>query len=130
MIILDTCAFLWLISDQSRLSLTASSVIQNNSSKLFVVSVTAWEIAIKSASGKLELADNLSPEETFLMSLLDYNLKEITVNSKIFCRSAALPAIHKDPCDRMIIAAAMEYKCPVITADKMFSRYPGLKVIW
>lgn len=130
MIILDTCAFLWLINDQSKLSSTAYLTIQANSSKLFVVSVTAWEIAIKSASGKLELADNLSPEETFQMSMLDYNLKEISVNSKIFCRSAALPMIHKDPCDRMIIAAAMEYHCSIITADKMFSRYPDIKVVW
>ena len=64
------------------------------------------------------------------MALVDFKLHEIPVSSKIFCRAVDLHSIHRDPCDRMIIAAAIENKCPIITADRIFSRYPRVKIIW
>jgi PIN domain nuclease of toxin-antitoxin system len=41
-----------------------------------------------------------------------------------------VPAHHRDPFDRQIIAQALWEKIPVIPADKKFSLYKGLKVIW
>jgi PIN domain nuclease of toxin-antitoxin system len=128
MIILDTCVLLWLGQCPSKLSLSATSAMREDSD-LRVVSISAWEIAMKANSGKLKLAKGLSAQQTFDMALSDFGLREIPLNSKIFCVSASLPSIHLDPCDRMIIAAAIVQNCPVITADKVFGKYPGISVV-
>lgn len=129
MIILDTCVLLWLSQCPSKLSSPASSAMREDSD-LRVVSISAWEIAMKANSGKLKLANGLSAQQTFDMALSDFGLSEIPVNSKIFCLSASLPSIHLDPCDRMIISAAIMHNCPIVTADKVFEKYPGIKIIW
>ncbi len=127
--ILDTCALLWLLHDPSKLSKNALSAIKEDMDNC-VVSISAWEIAVKVRSGKLQIFGDMSSFDAFKMALNDYSLREVPVDSKIFCSSAALPLIHRDPCDRIIIAAAIENKCQVITADKIFGKYPGLDVIW
>ena len=55
MILLDTCALLWLAADQTRLSERAKEQIQNNADQLFVSAISAFEIGIKARKGKLIL---------------------------------------------------------------------------
>lgn len=46
------------------------------------------------------------------------------------CAAVALPPLHRDPCDRMIIAAALSHKLAIITADRVIPTYPGVKTVW
>jgi PIN domain nuclease of toxin-antitoxin system len=47
---------------------------------------------------------------------------------EVCIRSTALPAIHTDPCDRMIIATAQAHHMPVVTTDPIFAQY-GIEII-
>ncbi len=130
MILLDTCALLWLVHDPDKLTPAASRAILSHGDALHVSSVSAWEIAIKAASGKLALPKGLTPERWFSQALEECNLREIRPDATIFCRAVALPQIHRDPCDRLIIVTAAAHRMSIVTADAVMPLYAGTKVIW
>ncbi len=119
--ILDTCALLWLAGgDHERISATTLDLI-DNAPTLSIVAITGFEIGIKYRSGKLSLP--VAPQE-WLESVLDFHHIEVVgLNLKICTYATELPPIHKDPCDRLIIAASLIKNMPVVTADKHFAEY-------
>ena len=124
-LLLDTCALLWLASGDSALSENALSMIEN-AQVLYVSAVTAWEIAIKSSKGKIQLP--LSPREWFnaVVKLYDIDVLKLTADEML--KSAELPWLHKDPADRFIIATALKNDFMVVTADSNFGKY-GVRTI-
>ena len=130
MMLLDTCALLWLVHDPAKLSPAAVHAIRSHGDALHVSSVSAWEIAIKANSGKLTLPKGLTAEKWFSQALTDCHIREIRPDAAIFCRAVALPPIHRDPCDRLIIATAAAHRMSIITADSVMPLYFGAKVLW
>lgn len=130
MIVLDTCALVWLVDSPADLSDNAIESIRKNSGSTAVLPISAWEIALKVGNGGILMRHGISPYEWYREVLEDYGLTEIPLDAKILCASAKLEFIHRDPCDRMIIAAAIVHRSAVVTADQTFRKYPGLKVIW
>ena len=128
MIILDTCAFLWLVSSPDRLSIKARRALETQ--PMALVSISAWELAMKAGAGKLVLPPSLSATEFVQQALEVYDIHEVMLDSEMLCAAAGLPSIHRDPCDRMIIAAALTRNLPVVTADAVFLKYSGIQVIW
>ncbi len=131
MILLDTCALLWLVGDQEKLSLLATKNITNNAGNLYVSSISAFELSLKYEKGLLKLP--FPPMKWFHEALLWHGLTEIAINSDIAIRSTLLPKIHQDPADRLIIATAMENQMAIITADKhihSYNSHVSLKIIW
>ncbi|MFH0924633.1 MAG: type II toxin-antitoxin system VapC family toxin [bacterium] len=128
MIILDTCTLLWLVADHKRLSTKAKSSIMQNAGSIFVSSISAFEIAIKSRNGKLKLP--MPIYKWFFEALKFHGIHEIPINSDIAINSACLPQLHNDPCDRIIIASAIQSSMVIITCDKLISQYKQIKVIW
>ncbi len=124
-LLLDTCALLWLASGDPALSEKARSLIAN-AEILYVSPVTAWEIAVKTAKGKIQLP--LSPREWFdaVVKLYDITVLKLTADDML--KSAELPWLHKDPADRFIIATALKNGFMVVTADGNFGKY-GVKTI-
>lgn len=128
MILLDTCTLLWLVGDQDKLSYRAKNVIKKNSQALFVSAISAFEIAIKYRNGKLELP--LPPMDWFTESLDFHGISEIPITSNISISSVQLPALHSDPCDRIIIATSQINSMKILTCDKLISKYKQAKVVW
>ena len=124
-LLLDTCALLWLASGDSALSENALSMIEN-AQVLYVSAVTAWEIAVKSAKGKIQLP--LSPREWFNAVIKLYDIDVLKLTADEMLKSAELPWLHKDPADRFIIATALENDFTVVTADRNFGKY-GVRTI-
>lgn len=124
MLILDTCGLLWLSSDQSKLSQQTLTKI-NKANIVYISAITAFEIGIKCRSGKLLLP--VPPSEWMTAVLKHHNVSVIPLNLEINIKSTELPLIHKDPCDRFIIATALLYSYPVITTDKRFTEY-GVRI--
>jgi PIN domain nuclease of toxin-antitoxin system len=84
-------------------------------------SISAYEIAVKHARAKLELP---SPPSRWIEAIARrYALSEVPMDSALCCAAAALPAHHRDPFDRFIIAAAKRLECPVVTVDPAFAAY-------
>ena len=128
MLLLDTCAVLWLADDQESLSARAREAIEESAAGLFVSAISAFEIAIKHRQGKLRLP--LEPAEWYAEALETHGLSEIPVSGEIALRATALPPIHRDPCDRFIIATALTKDLAVVTPDRTIPQYPGVRVVW
>jgi PIN domain nuclease of toxin-antitoxin system len=124
-LILDTCALLWLASgDRRRLSEEVFATI-DRAETVSVVAITGFEIGIKYKAGKLRLP--VAPQKWFDTILTHHRLDLIDLDLKICVQATELPPIHNDPCDRLIIAAALIHELPVVTADARFSEY-GVRV--
>ena len=128
MLLLDTCALLWLVADQNKLSEAAKKAIENSDSGLFVSAISAFEIAIKHRNKKLDLP--LPPEKWFPAVLDFHGIHELPVSSNIAILSAHLPIHHNDPCDRIIIASSKLHNMHIVTSDSLIKQYSQIKVIW
>lgn len=128
MILLDTCALIWLNDDRSKFSKKVISLITENLDSLFVSSISFMEIGIKSKKEKLHIPSSLEEWSNRIIKI--YSLNVIPVSKDIAVKAPMLPDLHKDPFDRIIIATAIVNKMKIITADKAFKNYTQIKVIW
>ena len=122
---LDTCALLWLATGARRLSRSTLKEI-NQAPAVYVSAISGFEVAIKSASGKLKLP--LPAAEWFDKVVDHHGLSILPLDLHVCIAAAELPPIHNDPCDRFIIAEAKRHDLTVVTADERFEKY-GLTVL-
>jgi len=126
-VLLDTHAFLWLISGDDRLSETAQKIFLDPGNILFFSSASLWEICIKVSLGKLSLKSG------WLKTIQD----EMKVNAiqwlsieMLHCVELTnLPFHHRDPFDRMLVAQAMVDDLQLLSRDNRLSSYE-IKRIW
>lgn len=128
MLLLDTCALLMLAGRREDIPDRAIKKLTTQADELFISTISSFEIVLKNRLGKLGLP--MAAEEWYRKAVEGYAIEEIPVSSTIAMKSASLPFIHKDPCDRIIIATALEHRMPIITADQIIPQYPSIKVIW
>ncbi len=93
---------------------------------VYVCAITGFEVGIKWQKGKLELP--AAPKDWFDAVLEHHDLHALPLSIAICLRSTALPRIHSDPCDRMIIASALVLNLPIVTHDPIFDHY-GVHVL-
>jgi PIN domain nuclease of toxin-antitoxin system len=124
-VLLDTCALLALADGE--LPRGAASALRK-APEAFVSVVSAWEVAIKAAGGKLRLKE--PPARWFLGLAERYELREVPLDAGIACAAAALPLLHRDPFDRVIVALAQAHGLTVLTSDENIPMYAGVKTLW
>jgi PIN domain nuclease of toxin-antitoxin system len=124
-ILLDTCALLWLAEGGQQLSAEVRDRIEAPA-VVYVSAISAFEIALKVNSGKLKLP--VPPADWFRAILDHHGLAVCALDWEICIAATTLPPIHRDPCDRFIIATAKAYRLPVVTHDRNFAAY-GLEII-
>lgn len=101
-LLLDTHVLLWFLNDDPQLKPTAKGVIVDPANRKLVSVATCWEIALKVGLKKLDLGE---PATTFLpreLAANRFDLLGIELAHATFVE--ALPAHHKDPFDRMLVA--------------------------
>lgn len=123
--ILDTCALLWLAQGGGELSAVALAQIEATPI-VHVLAISGFEVALKYRQNKLTLP--YAPAKWFSMAMEHHQLSEYPISMTIAIRAAQLPPLHRDPCDRFIIAAALENHWPVITTDSQIAAY-GVTII-
>ena len=116
-VLLDTHVFLWWALDDPRLGVSARGAI-GAASEAFVSIVTAWEIAIKRAIGKLDVL----PLSADLLDSHGFTLVPATLEHAAL--SSELPLHHRDPFDRMLIAQAHYEGLTLVTHDRRLFAYP------
>ena len=124
-LLLDTASFIWAARIPERLTPQALEVIESPDAKRIISALSISEIAIKHAKGTL-----IFSREDVLTAIADLGLQVLAYQDDHAFRMFGLPLHHKDPFDRQIIAQALAEDLPVVTADRSFSLYDGLKVIW
>jgi PIN domain nuclease of toxin-antitoxin system len=121
--LLDTHAFLWMLSAPERLGKQAAAVIQNPERAVFVSAVTSVEIGIKRALGKLDAPAGLAAE------IPARALQELPLRYSHGERMVSLPFYHHDLFDRMLIAQAIEEQLTLITGDRKMQPY-AVQILW
>lgn len=115
-LLLDTHVLLWWSSGDQRLGPRSSRAIEDGEDEVHVSAISAWEVAIKKALGRLD-----SPDVRTLLSVQGFRELPFTVDHGI--RAGALPAVHRDPFDRALVAQAMAGGLTLVTADDVLARY-------
>lgn len=131
-LLLDTCAMIWMMDNNPRLSIEARQAIENDDNEVFISMVSLQEIAVKTSLGKLSLhgiAISDIPKEFEKQGVA---MVEITA---VDCdRYAALPVFEhrKDPFDRLLACQALNRKLTLVSADSKMKEYQseGLETLW
>jgi PIN domain nuclease of toxin-antitoxin system len=124
-VLLDTCALLALA--RGDLPKSAAAALRS-ATEASVSIVSPWEVAIKVAAGRIRLRE--PPMQWFLGLSERYELRELPLDAHSACAAAALPPIHRDPFDRVLVALAQAYTLMVLTSDENIPKYPGIKTLW
>lgn len=110
------------------MSASARSFIMDGANRLFVSAATSWEIAIKYARGRMpELPE--SPDSYVPSRMSRSGFEPLAIVMDHTFQVAHLPAIHRDPFDRLLIAQAQVERLPIVTNDPQVARY-DIEVIW
>jgi len=126
--LLDTHAFLWLVSDAPQLSKKARRIFLDENNQFFFSMASIWEMAIKTSLGKLQLTQ---PFEKFMSHQLQENaISILDIQFRHLRKISTLPFHHRDPFDRLIICQALEENLPVLSSDKAFDCYHGIERLW
>ena len=128
MIVLDTHAWIWFVSNPELLSERARDAIDHalKNKGLFISSISAWEIALLVAKKRLTLT--MSANDWIEKSEMLHFMNFISVDNSIAVKSVNLPPpIHSDPADRIIIATSMTMGYPLITKDEKILNYPQVQ---
>jgi PIN domain nuclease of toxin-antitoxin system len=121
-LLLDTHVLLWWLADDRGLPKSVRARIADAEAVVFVSAVSAWEIGIKRALGKLSAPDDLVDQ----LRTGGFSVLPITIADGL--RAGALPRHHDDPFDRMLVAQAQRHGLTVVTRDPTFSSY-GIEVL-
>jgi len=125
-ILLDTQIFLWLQAEPERFSPGTLSMLSDRANQLFLSAASAWEIAIKSALGKLELP--APPFQYVPRRMAQSGIAAMPVQIAHALRAGLLPLHHRDPFDRMLVAQALVERMPLMSVDPRLSPY-GVRLL-
>jgi PIN domain nuclease of toxin-antitoxin system len=126
-LLLDTHTFLWWDNDPSRLSAQALALCSDPAHDLILSVASLWEIQIKRQLGKLEL--RLPLAEILAHQEATNGLIVLPVTQAEVLALDGLPAPHKDPFDRMLVAHAITERAVLVSVDPIFDSYP-VQVTW
>ncbi|MFZ1099505.1 MAG: type II toxin-antitoxin system VapC family toxin [Steroidobacteraceae bacterium] len=118
-VLLDTHLLLWALGSPSKLS--AASRKQIESAEVFVSAASVWEISIKRSLGKLQ-AD---PREV-VAAIAPAGFALLPITGEHAAKIVELPALHKDPFDRMLIAQATIEPMILLTNDEALRGYGSI----
>jgi PIN domain nuclease of toxin-antitoxin system len=121
-LLLDTHLLLWAAGHPDRLSAEARTLIDNPENELLFSAASLWEVAIKRGLGR----DDFKVDTRLLRrGLLDNGYGELPIVSDHVVAIESLPALHKDPFDRVLVAQATVEGITLLTTDSFVAKYPG-----
>jgi PIN domain nuclease of toxin-antitoxin system len=125
--LLDTQAFLWADAEPAKLSAQARAVMADPANRLFLSVASVWEMQIKNQLGKLPL--RLPLEQLIEEHVSHGSLVTWQVGLSHVYELSGLPALHRDPFDRLIVATARLENVTLISSDPLVQQYP-VSILW
>ena len=123
-LLLDTHFLLWIANGDQRLTTKAKKII-SAADAVYMSAASLWEISIKVSVGKLSVDVDALTE-----SLLSAGLVELPISIEHAKALKALPPVHRDPFDRMLVAQAMTEPMHLLTVDAALTAYgPWVKLV-
>jgi PIN domain nuclease of toxin-antitoxin system len=115
-LLLDTHVVLWWLADLP-LDVAAHDAIADGRNELFVSAASVWEIAIKRSCGKLKFDGDV------LDSITSASMSVLPIDGYHAVLAGALPAHHRDPFDRILVAQAITERMTIVTRHKVMAKY-------
>ncbi len=126
-LLLDTHTVLWFATGHHSLSVRAKTQVSDSDNEVLVSHVTAWELAIKTGLGKLQLDRELS---LWLERYVVGNgFGSLPIGLEHVVGVAPLPHHHGDPFDRLLVAQCQTERLALVSRDPVFDAY-GIKRVW
>jgi PIN domain nuclease of toxin-antitoxin system len=125
--LLDTAVWIWSVHSSERIGERGLAILENGFEEVYFSVASTWEITIKFQLGKLDLPG--PPPQYIPRRLADQGIRPLIITQAHALKVYDLPAHHKDPFDRMLIAQALVEDMIILTADRSFRKYPA-KVLW
>ena len=126
-VLLDTHTFLWWIDDNPVLSGVARDILADSQNEIFISAATGWEIAIKSALGRLSVEGD--PERFFPEQMTLNSFQALPIEMSHALHTFHLPDHHRDPFDRLLISQCQIEELPLVTKDPSIGKYE-VEIIW
>lgn len=126
-LLLDTQVFLWWNEADPRLSRRVRQLLSDPANSLYLSVASAWEMTLKVHSGKLGL-----PAATAVYipaRLIHYGMEALPVTLEHVLAASTLPAYHRDPFDRILVAQGQVERLPIVTHDTEVRKY-SVETIW
>lgn len=118
-LLLDTHVALWTVYQSEKLTAPVRALLEDPMADVYFSVASLWEIALKRGKYPGQLPDAGTARRDFL----DAGLKEWPLLGHVFPQLEALPPLHKDPFDRLLVATAFTEPMRLVTADKAVGRY-------
>ena len=121
-LLLDTHVLLWAAGAPERLASDIRALLDDPDTQPIFSAASLWEIAIKKSLGR---GDFIVDARALRHGLLDNGYSELAVSGEHAVAVDALPPIHKDPFDRILVVQAIVESITLLTADAIVAQYPG-----
>jgi PIN domain nuclease of toxin-antitoxin system len=126
-LLLDTCTFLWVITDAPALSPAARARFTDPANEVFLSAASAWEIGIKWKRGRLPLPQ---PATSFVADQREaHGIAALGIDEESTLHVTRLPDLHRDPFDRMLVSQAIVHGLVLLTPDPLVTQYPA-RTLW
>ena len=120
-LLLDTHIFLWYITADLRLPIKFRDAIREPKNEVFLSVVSLWEVTVKNNLGKLPLPQ--SPEIYIPNERRRHQIKSLAIHENAVRELVNLPALHRDPFDRILICQALANNLTIVTVDAQIQNY-------
>ena len=130
--LLDTHTFIWTVLDISKLPDRILEIIENPNNKIYVSSLSFWEISIKTRLGKMDFKYIDIRHLPNIALQYGFSVLEATPYDMICEGELAYFKEHKDPVDRMLASLAIRHNLILLSKDRQFEHYvpSGLQLQW
>src|SRR5205807_3391895 len=120
-LLLDTHVFLWYISGDKRLPEKFRDAISEPQNQVYLSVISIWESLVKHSLGKLPLP---APPDRFLPRQRNrHGIASLPLDEQSVVHLTTLPAIHRDPFDRILVCQAIEHELTIVTVDDAICAY-------
>ena len=126
-LLLDTQAFIWWDSAPANLSSRVLALCRDRANTVLLSVASVWEMQIKLQLGKLKLTQPLA--QLVESQRRTNNIEVLPVLLSHVLELENLPAYHKDPFDRLLIAQANAEGAILASKDRVFTKYP-VNLVW
>lgn len=121
-VLLDTCTFIWLCAEPSRLSANVARILNRRDTLPVLSHVSLLEITLKWTAGKIMLP--APPRQWIGEQVAVWRMELLQITPDDIYRASELPKLHADPFDRLLVATAIGRRLSLLTPDEWLKSYP------
>jgi PIN domain nuclease of toxin-antitoxin system len=126
-LLLDTCTFLWIVAGARQLTPRVVELFRAPENEVYLSAASAWEIALKHALGRLPLPE--APERFVPAEREAHGIAALPIDEESALHLSRLPALHRDPFDRILVSQSIVHGLAILTPDPLISAYPA-RTVW